>query len=205
MQDLAYAYARNTGGNTTDLAAIIATYAPAQVTRYKAAQTNAINGYANTDVVAHNHMYLRTAAAPLPTPPSTGLDSTIQEIYLDFRTSPTGALGPTAAAYETCVYTMGNLAAAYGIGYTIGSGLNWLLQTYTPSTYDAVGGTIDQMLTNLGNATSDFLDGKWDLSLADLFNVNIGDLWTGPDSLGDFGLLDDVELDLDLCINPGDC
>lgn len=124
LQDLTYAYARNTGGNTTDLAAIISTYAPAQMARYQAAQTNAINGYSGVNP-AHDHMYLRASAAGVP--PSTGLDSTLQEIYLDFRTFPGGSLGPTAAAWETCTYAIFNLSAAYGAGYVVGSGLNWLL------------------------------------------------------------------------------
>lgn len=61
------------------------------------------------------------------------------------------------------------------------------------------------MLTNMDNAATDFQAGHFELGLANLFNVTVGDFWGDAETIGDLGLMDDIELDMDLCINPLDC
>src|SRR5207244_7974790 len=51
------------------------------------------------------------------------LNFTPEEIYLDFRTMPVGALGTTGALYETGVVMSTAVGVAYIGGYTAGSGL----------------------------------------------------------------------------------
>ena len=74
------------------------------------------------------------------------------EIYLSFRTSPVGALAPRAAMYETVQLLGRPIAWSWAGGYATGSVVRDLMQTYTPDLYDAIGGTIDQMLQNILDA-----------------------------------------------------
>lgn len=82
------------------------------------------------------------------TPPSTTIWNTFEEIYLDFITAPTSP-GLAAATVEFCVYSGAMAYAAWHVGFdVIGPTLNNLIQTYDPALYDAIGGTIDQIMTN---------------------------------------------------------
>ena len=77
------------------------------------------------------------------------LNYTPFEIYLAFRTSPIGALGAAGAAYETTVLMSGALGQAFGLGYAVGSLLAPVLQTYAPNLYEAIGGTLNQVIENI--------------------------------------------------------
>jgi hypothetical protein len=78
------------------------------------------------------------------------LNMTPYEIYLDFRTAPVGALAVNGALYETSTVLSSTLLPAYGTGYAIGTYVvGPLIETYSPSLYDAIGGTIAQIVENL--------------------------------------------------------
>jgi hypothetical protein len=206
LQDLTYAYARNTGGNTTDLVNLAAVYAPTQLPRLKLAAANAYQAYFYPTVSTANSklaVRMKLGAGPAPT-----LDMTLEEIYLEFRTAPVGALSVEASIYSTASYAMINLTAAWSAGYIIGSGIHWLIETYAPSLDNLIGATLDGCLTGLANSTV-AMQGWWNYHLdLDVFGVSIYDLgWNNVD-LGDFGLFDDMisfMFDFNLCINPGDC
>lgn len=85
---------------------------------------------------------------------------TFEQLYTGFRTMQVGSMAGTAALYETMVYAGGQLTAAYGGGYLIGTGLTWVAQTYLPDWYygtfvDAVGDSV-QWLQNAANTVGSF-------------------------------------------------
>ncbi|RQP26257.1 hypothetical protein DZC73_04280 [Albitalea terrae] len=94
---------------------------------------------------------------------------TPEEIYLDFRTMPVGSLGATGAAFETGVTLSNGVGAAFFVGWTGGSALGWVLQEYCPDTYDAIGGTVSNMLDRLKDANDDLKKGQIEKSVGDLF------------------------------------
>jgi hypothetical protein len=120
-------------GNPAGLAAIINVYAPAQAAKYKAAQT-------------------RDLPVPGLTGPNPTLDMTLEEIYLEFRTAPVGALSVDAALFETATYASGPLMAAGTAGYTIGQGIDWLLQTFAPNVWEGISNTVGNVVTGLQKA-----------------------------------------------------
>lgn len=82
------------------------------------------------------------------TPPSTTIWNTFEDIWLDFATSPTSP-GYGAATIEFCVYAGALAYASWHVGYdVIGPTLNNIIQTYDPALYEAIGGTIDQIMSN---------------------------------------------------------
>lgn len=83
--------------------------------------------------------------------PAPSIEMTLLEIYLDYRTAPIGSLSPTAALYQTSVYSLGHLTAAYGFGFVVGTGLSWLLQTYAPSIHQRIGEGLYNFFTPLFN------------------------------------------------------
>lgn len=142
MAELARDYQRTTG-DAAMLESLLQTYAPGQLARYRTAAEAAYHG------------------AVLDGPPTTTIDNTISEIYLDFRTAPVGSMGVRAALLETSIYTMSYLAGAWGVGYTIGSGIHWAIETFDPALDDTIGGTVDAALTNIAEATNDVAWGDY--------------------------------------------
>jgi hypothetical protein len=71
--------------------------------------------------------------------PSNWLEYTPYEIYLDLRTAPTGAIGPAAALAETGMYVGQRLFMAYWAGYTAGTLMADLIETYCPGVYPTIG------------------------------------------------------------------
>jgi hypothetical protein len=211
VQDLMLAYARNNRGNTTPLIALIKVKAPAQLARFTTAANNAVAGYTGTSMPMQNKMYLRPQALPPPVAPAPTVDMTLQEIYLEFRTATAGSLSVNGAIAETIQFAGPRLLGWFGAGYSVGTVFNWLIQTYAPNTYDAIGGTLDGMIQNFFDAVNNAIaDGKDMIDIMNEMGLVLGDFWTidpqtGAESLGDFGILFDVDLSLDLCVNPGDC
>jgi hypothetical protein len=80
------------------------------------------------------------------------LNYTPYEIYLSFRTAPIGALGPVGALYESAALMSGALVGSFTTGWAIGTALDPLIQEYAPSTWDAIGGTINQIIENMWTA-----------------------------------------------------
>jgi hypothetical protein len=81
------------------------------------------------------------------------LNLTPYEVYLDFRTAPVGALGVTGALYETSVILSQTMAGSYATGYAIGTYcVDPLIQTYAPDLWDAIGGTVNQIVEDFTSA-----------------------------------------------------
>jgi hypothetical protein len=193
MQDLAYAYARTTGGNAYNLLSTIQAYAPAQAARYAAAAAFTYTATGRVHVLS-----AAPAGATVPVPPSANVFNTLEEIYLDFRTAPVGSMSPAAAAYSTTVYAAANLSAAFSAGYMIGTGIHWLIETYDPAIDNAIGAALDSIVSNVvaaatGSAFPSL--GYWEYELdRNAFGVNPVDLLSGSGSqtnVGDWGALDD--------------
>jgi hypothetical protein len=99
------------------------------------------------------------------------MNYTPQEIYLDLRTAPVGALGVTGALYESAAALATGTGIAYGVGYTAGSAAASLIQTYSPSLWDAIGGTVAGAVQNIQNAASLASEGKYEQSMGTLFGL----------------------------------
>jgi hypothetical protein len=163
-------------------------------------------------------------------PPTLGclgaLDSTLNEIYLDFRLfgGPLyGALSLESAALATVVYYGGLVVAAYGVGSWIGSkAVDWM-QVYTPNAWDRVvtlvGSTTEaaswlaSSINQLANAAATSNNGafgydSWRLNL-DFFDVPSSSLGIGG-SLGfdnsyGWGVFDSISSADSLCLKLGNC
>ncbi|MCC9595948.1 MULTISPECIES: hypothetical protein [unclassified Rubrivivax] len=115
----------------------------------------AVSGYSPEKLVSFSVAY---ANEPAPAAVAQGggigrfLGFTPHEIYLDFRTAPVGSLGVTGALYETAAVLGSAISVSYGAGYTAGSAAAYLIETYSPSTWDAIGGTVAGMVDNMTQA-----------------------------------------------------
>jgi hypothetical protein len=121
---------------------------------------------------------------PAHTPNGIGqfLNYTPYEIYLSFRTAPIGALGVAGALYESAVVMSSALGGAYTTGYAIGTAISPLIQTYAPSLWDAIGGTIYEMIESIFSAPTPEARGEAEYNGAGLF-----DLGTTGDAIGATG------------------
>lgn len=121
--------------------------------------------------------------------PSYWLDYTPTEIYLDLRTMPYGSLSVNAALLETGVTLFLNAGAAYTVGYSIGTVFAGLIQTYAPSLWTAIGGTVDAAMQNIQTATTQLLQGQYESAAGSLFGLS-GTESTGMKAGGDDGVTD---------------
>jgi hypothetical protein len=127
-------------------------------------------------------------------PPSTNMLNTLTQIYTDFLTAPYVTTSPTIAAMETAVYAAEWGGYAWGTGYyIIGPAIRWLIENYSPNTYDAIGGTIDVALGELVDGTSSIeQEGNDELEMAEGFNVGIGEIVNG-NAFGSWGVMDALQ------------
>lgn len=128
--------------------------------------------------------------------PNVGM--TLQEIYTGFRGMVVGRAAVTAALYETTVYAGLQLSIAWSAGYSIGTGLTTLAQTYAPDWYygtfvDQVGNTtswfnstVNAIGYYVGSSVFDL--GHYEASSAPIMSVPIGAQNTLRDTGGDFGV-----------------
>jgi len=122
-----------------------------------------------------------------PTP-----DMSLYEIYLEYRTSPVGSLSVGSSLVETSTYAGNQLIWAAGVGYTVGTGINMLLDDYFPDTAislgNLIGGFVDS-LTNPSNTSSTNGQIESDINGA-IQSTGIGGV---PDnSTGDYGIMSDM-------------
>ncbi|MGO4700681.1 hypothetical protein [Dyella sp. 2RAB6] len=103
--------------------------------------------------VAAGEVKVPTTVMPMSGPAPTRY-MTLEEIYLEFRTAPVGSLGAGAALSETIIYAGGQVAAAAGIGWEIGTQVGSLIQEYDPSAWDAIGGTTAGVVERVQNAAN---------------------------------------------------
>lgn len=149
----------------------------------------AVETYASTSVQREFTQEIETQPMMLPppgggggtgsgtggTPPSTS--ETLQEVYLDYRTAPVGNTSPAASITEAGVFSaVKDLTWVWTSAYTVGEGINWLIDTYDPSLSDAIGGTEYTMLDDINLAATEFDQGNYEAGLDDLFGNPIGTL-----------------------------
>jgi hypothetical protein len=99
------------------------------------------------------------------------LHFTPYEIYLDLRTAPVGALGVTGALYETSLALTPAIVSSFGLGYTAGTIAADLIQTYSPALWDAIGGTVAEMVNNIHAAASLAAQGQLQEAAGELFGL----------------------------------
>jgi hypothetical protein len=82
------------------------------------------------------------------------LNYSAYEIYMDFRTMPVGSLGVGGALFETAAVVGGAAWLAYQAGSVVGYQLvDPLIQTYDPQLWDAIGGTVNEVIERWTLAT----------------------------------------------------
>lgn len=155
-----------------------------------------------------------------------GLDSTLNEIYLDFRLfgGPLyGSLSLEAAALATSIYYGGLVVAAYGAGNWIGTQLVDWMQVYTPSAWDRIvtlvgttasaaawfGDAVTRLATAAANS-NDALFGyeSWQLDThyfdVPSSNIGIGGSFGFDNSYG-WGVFDSISSNDAFCLKLGNC
>jgi len=196
QQALANSYAQSNNGNAYALYAILQVYSPEQARRFLPAADRADLAW-RSGALAPQSAIRMAGSGPSPT-----LDMTLQEIYLEFRTAPVGALSPAASIYMTTAFAAVNLAAAFQAGYTLGTGISWLIQTYAPSLDNAIGATLFNIINSLEVVTTAAGQGLFEQRLLIQLNVSLNTLYTvdysGSD-YGDWGTSDAI--DAPLCLN----
>jgi hypothetical protein len=122
---------------------------------------------------------------PPPPPPSTNWTNTIQEIYLDYRTSPELNLSIGESLSATAIYTVSAVADAWAAGTAIGTGVSYLITNYDPSLSDAIGGTVANIINAGDTAATELEQGHLQNSFDSLFGLPISNSTnpSGPDNL----------------------
>ena len=91
-----------------------------------------------------------------------------------------GESSPTAAL-------LGRLSGAFGTGYTIGSGISWLIEHFAPNLNDAIGDTIASMTENFWDASGEVEEGHYEAAFDDLFGFPVT---SSSDPWGDWDISD---------------
>jgi hypothetical protein len=168
LSDLVAAYRHETGGKANPLIALLGSQASS----------------ASVDRVAD--LVSRAAAAPEPTTNSgPTLDMTLQEIYLEFRTAPVGALSVRAALAETAMFAGSRVAIAYTAGYEVGTGIRWLLVNYAPAVDNAIGAGVARAVDAVRNAVNSTSLGSREYNLDNIMDAPI---YRSSNYYGDFGV-----------------
>jgi len=197
QQALANAYAQHNAGNVYALYAILQAYSPEQAARFLPAANRADLAWRMGTLKPQITSELAPAAGPSPS-----LDDTLTDIYLEFRTAPVGSLSPAASIYMTTTFAAVNLYAAFQAGYTLGTGISYLIQTYAPSLDNAIGAALYNIINSLEVASTAFSQGIFEQKLLPVLGVSLPNLYTvdysGSD-YGDWGVSDAI--DSPLCLN----
>lgn len=119
------------------------------------------------------------------------LDMTPNEIYLDFRTAPVGALGPTGALYETANVLAVGVGRAATVGVMVGTVARRLIETYSPELYDAIGGTVAAAVDNIESANGAVSRGHYEEAAGDLFGLSPDVRGAMEGYGGDYGAAED--------------
>jgi cytochrome c553 len=128
-------------------------------------------------------------------PPGTkgpNLGMTPYEIYLEFRTAPFGADSALVALYESSQYMGGSVGLVWKGATTVGQAVSGLIQTYDPTLDDAIGGTVSNMISQIGTAATELAQGQIEAAWDSLFAIpKVSSSTTVPlptTSFGDFGV-----------------
>jgi len=132
--------------------------------------------------------------------PEVTLDMSIYEVYLEFRTATVGSLSVGASMAQTAMYTAGWVSAAWGAGYTAGTGAAILMERYMPGTWEGIGNTIGAAVNGFNSATNFLAQGSYQQQIDATFggtisiygrthsNYNTQYNASSPDYSGDFSV-----------------
>lgn len=109
---------------------------------------------------------------------------TLEDIYLEFRTAPVGGLSPASALSETLQFAGTRLSLSAATGWEIGTGINYLIETYDPSLGDAIGGTEAGMIDAARQAINEVQTGHYESAFDSLFGFPVTN---SGDPFGDWG------------------
>lgn len=192
IADLAAVYTRANAGSAAPLLKILAQRADGATLQRltmafgDTAVSKAVQRYAPSEVqgdfllrsnepTAHS-LESKNQPSQGPTPDATPtVDMTPTELYLEFRTAPIGSLSPMGALFEAGTFAATRLSGAFGVGYTLGSGMAYLTETYAPDVWDSIGGTIDQSIHNILDATDHLMQGDFERAFDDVMGGLISD------------------------------
>lgn len=107
------------------------------------------------------------------------LDYTLEELYLDFRTA-SGGMSVSAAMGETFLFLGFRLSLFGSAGYTVGTGVSWALEEWAPDANVAIGGTIANMITQMGAAGTAAQSGQIAAALMALLDIDGSPPGTDP-------------------------
>lgn len=114
------------------------------------------------------------------------LNYTPYQIYLDMRTAPVGALSVNGALFETSMALGGATYMSFQGGWTAGSWAASLIQTYSPSLWNTIGGTVAGMVNQISSAGTYVLQGQYEKSAGALFGLTPSQSTTMSSSGGDY-------------------
>ncbi len=77
------------------------------------------------------------------------------EIYLEFRTAPFGSESVVTSLYQASMFMGGALGASWKGATTLGTAISRLIHTYDPSLDGAIGGTVSNMIDQIGAAATE--------------------------------------------------
>jgi hypothetical protein len=127
-------------------------------------------------------------------PPIVGptLTMTPYEIYLEFRTAPYGSGSVVTALYQSSMFMGGAVGASWKGGTAVGTAVSSLIQTYDPALDDAIGGTVSNMIDQIGAAATELAQGQIEAAWNSLFAIpNVAtptSVPLPPTSVGDYGV-----------------
>lgn len=93
------------------------------------------------------------------------------ETYLALRTAPVGALGVQGALLETTFIWGAATYSSWTIGTKIGDQLAPVIQTYSPNTWDTIGGRLSGMYDQYREAQTALLAGQYQSAFGALFGI----------------------------------
>jgi hypothetical protein len=134
------------------------------------------------------------------------VDMTLHEIYLEFRTAPVGSLSVGGSLYETAAFAATRMSVAFTTGYAIGTGMAWIIETYSPGTWDTIGGTVYTATQNVMDAGDYMQRGEYLSALDAVFGswqMDFGDAF--GDYSGDWSLFNEYDFWMFCMANPHVC
>jgi hypothetical protein len=114
------------------------------------------------------------------------LDMTPNEIYLDFRTAPVGAMGVSGALFETGVVMYGAAWVAFWGGYYAGTAFANLCQTYDLPLWDQIVNIVGTTMTPITTAVSPTSLGSAQKNAVSIYQVTSQQYTSFDQASGDY-------------------
>ena len=115
------------------------------------------------------------------------------ETYLSLRTAPVGSLGVQGALLETTFIWGGMAYGSWSAGTAIGDKLAPVIETYSPTTWDAIGGTLSEMYDNYRRSIGEVKKGELQKGIGELFGASTSQVEDFETMGGDYEATSDWE------------